>query len=667
MEPPPPYSFKVPYNDNEYSEPSREGSIQILESHPRTFSVPSTDGESEFDESDAASLEIASSVQGETTDDSAITTPDYEQRATETARLKSVDHDKDSGSGSSQPKTRVLSLKGPSLVNVLAKPASAGNTEQTPIDLEADGGGQHDAHEFVSDDEGPEILPISQKPCNTSEVLIAKYSEANHQESHVPNLPAEESNLDTEDELKGVTSETQARISGEKDKDVLSDQLITSMKSFAEATDGFDSADDDGFDQDDGFFDSGDNEVMPSLLCKDPQPTQGKQAVKSLPSLPGCTADSQNSHKPNQFNHSMDDGTNVSHPVWPPPAIQREPSPSDAALARHSSDGQQTFNCFDSNRVIGSNTFGTPYGNDHTIDRYPLVNVPFGYQYVHKPYGSGVTEYDTHSMPYNQGPFVRKGKAGGEQGNDAWPSLFGDDFFEKAASDCPRQHYPTATEEGPSFHPDIDENARYATKPQAEEAANAFASKTSIISYPSNSCLKSRKINDGQCSKINISNLVNSSQSDTPRTLKRKAEELNTVKGLDETHHGSVVRATTASLPSLPQQSQSSNHTHSGVDTQLPDAQAQDPVQAVETVPFTQDSLLNPVIKPTSDGIITMEAKPTEEPARKKARTSTSSSKGVGKFISGVCVGLVGAFAAFVATIPASVREEALRELSNAA
>ena len=81
---------------------------------------------------------------------------------------------------------------------------------------------------------------------------------------------------------------------------------------------------------------------------------------------------------------------------------------------------------------------------------------------------------------------------------------------------------------------------------------------------------------------------------------------------------------------------------------------------------MTQDSVVDPVTSSMSTTVIT-ETVATEGPARKKARMSTPTSGGIGKFVSGVAVGLAGAFAAFVATIPASVREEALREMTNGA
>lgn len=101
-------------------------------------------------------------------------------------------------------------------------------------------------------------------------------------------------------------------------------------------------------------------------------------------------------------------------------------------------------------------------------------------------------------------------------------------------------------------------------------------------------------------------------------------------------------------------------------ETPLPDAQPKDSLPPVEVSSISQGSIAKPVIALTST-TVKAKAESAEAPARKKARTSKSTTGGIGKFVSGVCVGLVGALAAFVATIPASVREEALRELSNGA
>lgn len=55
------------------------------------------------------------------------------------------------------------------------------------------------------------------------------------------------------------------------------------------------------------------------------------------------------------------------------------------------------------------------------------------------------------------------------------------------------------------------------------------------------------------------------------------------------------------------------------------------------------------------------------EPPRKKVKKSNPTAIGIGKFVSGLCCGVVGVCAAFIATIPLSVREEAMQELFSSA
>lgn len=102
-------------------------------------------------------------------------------------------------------------------------------------------------------------------------------------------------------------------------------------------------------------------------------------------------------------------------------------------------------------------------------------------------------------------------------------------------------------------------------------------------------------------------------------------------------------------------------------ETPLPDAQPRENVLQTLTNSLSQDSVAEPAVN--SVAISTrIDDHDAEGPARKKAKTSSSSSsRGIEKFVLGVGCGLLGAAAAFVATIPASVYEEALREFNNAA
>ena len=101
----------------------------------------------------------------------------------------------------------------------------------------------------------------------------------------------------------------------------------------------------------------------------------------------------------------------------------------------------------------------------------------------------------------------------------------------------------------------------------------------------------------------------------------------------------------------------------------LPDAQPREPAAPAETT-ITQPSQDGFVLQGQGSSQSQLNALAAREagPARKKARTRASKIGGTAKYISGVMSGLaigVGVVAAFIATIPDSVREEAVREAGN--
>lgn len=159
-------------------------------------------------------------------------------------------------------------------------------------------------------------------------------------------------------------------------------------------------------------------------------------------------------------------------------------------------------------------------------------------------------------------------------------------------------------------------------------------------------------IADEHTIRPDISNLVNSYHADIGKSLKRKAEEM----ARDETSSG----PTQESYVSSAEKTQA--HAH--------DAQPREPPVVAETETFvTQSESDDGVVSSATKTLTTETTAVTEEPRRKRSKTSSpasapaNSSMGIGKFVSGVCLGVVGAAVAFIATIPASVHEEALREL----
>lgn len=154
----------------------------------------------------------------------------------------------------------------------------------------------------------------------------------------------------------------------------------------------------------------------------------------------------------------------------------------------------------------------------------------------------------------------------------------------------------------------------------------------------------------GKSSKLPISDIVNNapSQPDEPmRNLKRKADEMTAVES--EELSGREAQ------PTVDTQSSQGSH--------FPDAQSR------EDYATAYLGLDETILQPTQvQQEVTTSFSPLsrdEEPARKRAKTTRKSSKPIRAFMSGVlvgCISLAGACAAFIATIPETIKDEALRD-----
>lgn len=154
------------------------------------------------------------------------------------------------------------------------------------------------------------------------------------------------------------------------------------------------------------------------------------------------------------------------------------------------------------------------------------------------------------------------------------------------------------------------------------------------------------KENGSHSSRVNISDIVHP-QLESTRNLKRKAHEMSADDDAEaEADEESRV------LPS-----------ESSQDV-LTDAQPRDIASGEETALLEDSSNMSDEIATTVQQSLVSDS---AGPPRKKVKTSVSTAIGIGKFVSGVCVGVVGAFAAFIATIPLSVQEEAMQELVSSA
>lgn len=143
---------------------------------------------------------------------------------------------------------------------------------------------------------------------------------------------------------------------------------------------------------------------------------------------------------------------------------------------------------------------------------------------------------------------------------------------------------------------------------------------------------------DNAVSKLHIANLVHSYPTEQLRPAKRKANEMS----LDTKE---------VEIGSAPLQ-----HSTMSQDNPLPDAQPRNASNTIDAY-ISIEEMSTPGVLPNV-AEVAPKASLTEEPARKKVKTSSASSSGIGKFLMGVAVGAVGLAATFLATIPASVQEE---------
>ena len=174
--------------------------------------------------------------------------------------------------------------------------------------------------------------------------------------------------------------------------------------------------------------------------------------------------------------------------------------------------------------------------------------------------------------------------------------------------------------------------------------------------------------------KLPISDIVNqSSDSGRDRPLKRKADDM-AADGMEDVARPEQSLLIAAAV-------------HDSEDYPLPDAQPREDltmpdntlqetvhqaelIRKVSATPSLHAAMPYNTLQETAQEAESIAKAPTasssDEPPRKKAKTSRGSSRPVKAFVSGVvvgCLSLVGACAAFLATIPENIREEALREM----
>ena len=347
---------------------------------------------------------------------------------------------------------------------------------------------------------------------------------------------------------------------------------------------------------------------------------------------------------------------NVSRDVVDEPSQKRAPSPSDAALARKP-PGMNTGKNMSSNHEVT------------TYNSYENGNCPIGYN--HKPlvspyYSESWSYYPSDSLPYHYYSSTsydwKKSKPIPASTPDRLP--FG---IVDTAAGPPRPSTENNRQTQESYDNSMDRWKQ--SKPHIHSATHPYNKDPAISIHQDHQpgepqhvipeTQAEQEVSRKQSSRLDISNLVNEVQSSSQQlSHKRKADELSSDD--DEL----------PSKPSEPMDSDASSAvtaayqpTVTSLETQLPDVQTIKapaiPTPALESQIESPDPFIGSSVILTD----TTSARD-KEPPRKRPKTTSTSSRfgGVAKFVSGVAVGVVGVIAAIIATAPASVQEEALRE-----
>ena len=315
-------------------------------------------------------------------------------------------------------------------------------------------------------------------------------------------------------------------------------------------------------------------------------------------------------------------------------AAQRPPSPSDAALARNGSTYWfQEASDRDGEFHPSYNYPSLPYARDPAIQKSSIPWNNFGTPSSNTRENSLVDVGDGSWSRYDDGPFANRTTLPSTPALSPplhqAPQL--EPIARKLASGPPQVPIAFAEE----VLPLMDRTTESTSLAINEKASTNFSEETEYR----------RKSNEGHSSRLNIMDIVNPLM-DTSRSLKRKAEEIST-NDVEKNDNEPVTEASEEGGLTSDGEIEESNQEDDILiaNCELP---PQDPAPLPPQV--SEDSTVSCLTGP----------------ARKKQKTSDSSAIGIGKFISGVLVGVAGAFAAFIATIPMNVQNEALQEISRA-
>ena len=667
--------FSVPEEESEASEDrSREPSVQIVDVGRRTFSIPDSPSSDEGFDSDDDSVEELSAADKSST----FTTPDHHAGSAGKGRGSQTTHNLEDG---------LLSHKTLKIACLLTNDndqtkRAAGTSHFNPIELDNERARRQEEVMVEIDDDGPEVLPSKPAIFADGQAEVIPRMTFGHNGEPQLSLHVEhtvdagddsgddvipdsdiEHGLFDEDELYQLT---EPQLNDQQHHALFGGVRVHKMVKFLDQDfDSEDSDDDDNEDEDeDDFlthFNSDYQERTASLAEKttsNPTTTSnshdsfqlGTEQVDQEPLV--LVEDSQlRGQMPPRISSS---GVAINVEAFPAflNNDHRAPSPSDAALVKKPSFSNRRLSLSDDIvHVPATSQMNTPKSTSGSGTGY-LAGRPapsgFGaphplrFDFLHNSNSThGFANFDDtrgHESMFDDSDFWPRYKIGpfssGPERCSALPSLLA--ACEQSKSNDLHVHQYL----GPS-------------------ASEAMESSTS-----SKDCIPARGAGDidhqmynaqrlvGPSPALSIKELVDDNHSELPSTsrcLKRKAEEITPD---DE-----------AMAPP-------------------PNQWTQPPIQLSQTAGISQESFLHDAqprdiqasiphdtVLQFGDRILDNSEPSTvsnnEEPARKKIKRAAKRPGRFGTFISGFVIGglsLAGAFAAVVATVPNSVREEAWRE-----
>ena len=552
-----------------------------------------------------------------------------------------------------------------------------GSSQANPIDLEMANPDTQPEIVSDSDDEPPEILPTSQASLHALPTISFKDPFRYYSAMNLPPKTTVASTSTVQKETVSVRKET----------DTVQKKTPDAIKPEASVPD----SEADSSDADSGYsvlgadmysVDSSERNWSDDISEAEQDSERAQSSPASGVKLNG-KAVAQCSDPPSSFRHApeiMVQRCQLQAAPWPPrmaisspitaggdkdiPSTQwipaaRAPSPSDAALVRPphtrpSRPGESQFRHHLHDRDsttypwFQSRLQELRQNDDTGLDRMPIpwaenASSNPSLNYHGFPSDQYIDPMDRFLPRYDDGPF-----AGWPYSPPMHQDLSGN-FTESSKSystDIPRNQMMS----NPCFYSQAsyglnldwrrsNQKLEPADVPTTGQTAEHTMASTPVGKSNHNDALENKP------SKLPISDIVNDATKQDgghARNLKRKADDM-TANGSEE----ATVPEMTGAVNALP----------NSQDSVLPDAQPRDDFGILAT--DLDETIL--CIQANVEELAT-----TVEPPRKKAKVTRTNSKPIKAFISGMlvgCVGLVGACAAFIATIPDAVKEEALREM----